>query len=49
VETLASRVRAATLITSGYLRADTPRIYGWTHVVRRVRDEWAADRYERSV
>lgn len=48
VETLASRVRAATLVTSGYLRSDEPRIDAWTHVERRVLDEWAADRYERS-
>jgi ribosomal protein L11 methylase PrmA len=48
VETLASRVRATTLVTSGYLRSDTPRVDAWTHVERRMLDEWAADRYERS-
>jgi ribosomal protein L11 methyltransferase len=48
VEVLASRVRATTLITSGYLETDAPRADGWTHIERRVLDGWAADRYRRS-
>jgi ribosomal protein L11 methyltransferase len=48
VETLAARVRAADLVTSGYLERDAPNASGWTHVERRVLDGWAADRFRRS-
>jgi ribosomal protein L11 methyltransferase len=48
VEALASRVSATTLIASGYLVDDTPRIRGWMHVERRALEGWAADRYRRS-
>ena len=47
IEVVASRVRAATLIASGYLEEDAPDTGGWRHVERRVLDGWAADRWER--
>lgn len=48
VEALAARVAAGTLIASGYLERERPHVAGWTHVERRVREGWAADRYARS-
>jgi len=44
---LAARLDAGELIVSGYLERDTPRTPGWTHVARRTRDGWAADRLRR--
>ena len=43
VEALATRVRAATLVTSGYLEADRPSLSGWEHARRVVAERWAAD------
>jgi ribosomal protein L11 methyltransferase len=43
VEALAPRVRAATLVTSGYLEADRPSLPGWEHARRVAADGWAAD------
>jgi ribosomal protein L11 methyltransferase len=43
VEALAGRVRATSLITSGYLERDGPDLPGWTRVDRREADGWAAD------
>ena len=47
VESLAERLDAHDLVTSGYLEADAPRLDGWTHVERRTLDGWAADRFTR--
>jgi ribosomal protein L11 methyltransferase len=47
VESLAAKVRAAELVTSGYLEEDAPQVSGWTHVERRALDGWAADRFRR--
>jgi len=47
VESLAGRLPAAELVTSGYLEADSPRLEEWTHVDRRTLDGWAADRFAR--
>jgi ribosomal protein L11 methyltransferase len=43
VEALAPRVRAASLVTSGYLESDRPSLPGWEHARRAVADGWAAD------
>jgi ribosomal protein L11 methyltransferase len=48
VELLALRVRARTLVTSGYLAADVPALAGWRHRERKGMDGWAADRFEAS-
>ena len=45
---VAARVDAAVLITSGYLISDDPRPDGWSHVERRMRHGWAADVYRRA-
>jgi ribosomal protein L11 methyltransferase len=47
VESLARRLPAAELVTSGYLEADSLRLDEWTHVERRTLDGWAADRFAR--
>ena len=47
VESLARRLSAPALVTSGYLEADSPRLEEWTHVDRRTLDGWAADRFAR--
>jgi ribosomal protein L11 methyltransferase len=47
VEAVAPRLEASTLVASGYLARDEPRLAGWRRVERRVADEWAADRFER--
>jgi ribosomal protein L11 methyltransferase len=47
VERLASRARAAELVTSGYLERDSPSAPSWTHLERRVLEGWAADRFGR--
>ena len=46
VESVATRLAAPMLVASGYLEADEPRVPGWRHVERRVRDGWAADLLE---
>ena len=48
VERLAARSRAATLVASGYLEPDAPRVDGWEHVDRRTLEGWAADRFRRA-
>jgi ribosomal protein L11 methylase PrmA len=48
VETVAARVRATELVTSGYLERDAPTAPDWTHIERRVLDGWAADRFSRA-
>jgi ribosomal protein L11 methyltransferase len=45
VERVVPRVRARTVITSGYLDRDRPALDGWQHVDRREVDGWAADRF----
>jgi ribosomal protein L11 methyltransferase len=47
VESLAARIDARELITSGYLEVDRPRLESWAHVERRTLDGWAADRFTR--
>ena len=47
VEALAARLDTSTLLSSGYLRRDEPRLPGWRRAERRVAGEWAADRFER--
>ena len=47
VEALARRLDASTLISSGYLDRDEPRLPGWRRADRRIAGEWAADRFER--
>ena len=42
-----ARLEVGSLIASGYLASDHPLLPGWTHVVRRVKDGWAADVYRR--
>jgi len=48
VTSVAERVDARTLLTSGYLIADRPEPGGWAHVNRVSLDGWAADVFERS-
>jgi ribosomal protein L11 methyltransferase len=43
VESLAPRIRAAQLVTSGYYVVDAPQLAGWTHDDRVEVDGWAAD------
>jgi ribosomal protein L11 methyltransferase len=43
VESLAPRIRAAQLVTSGYYVADRPQLVGWKHTDRVEVDGWAAD------
>jgi ribosomal protein L11 methyltransferase len=47
VESLAWRLPAAELVTSGYLEADSPQLDEWAHIERRTLDGWAADRFAR--
>jgi ribosomal protein L11 methyltransferase len=47
VESLAPRLPAGELVTSGYLEADAPQLAGWAHAERRTLDGWAADRFRR--
>ena len=48
VESLAPRIEATLLVTSGYLERDTPQIPGLRAVDRRVLDGWAADSFARA-
>jgi ribosomal protein L11 methyltransferase len=43
VESLPPRIDCTTLITSGYLIAETPALPGFEHVERRTLDGWACD------
>jgi ribosomal protein L11 methyltransferase len=47
VEALAPRLRADSVIASGYLERDEPRLDGFRHVLRGTADGWAADLYTR--
>jgi ribosomal protein L11 methyltransferase len=48
VESLLPRVDARTVVTSGYLERDEPRVRPYVRRARRVRDGWAADLLERA-
>jgi ribosomal protein L11 methyltransferase len=43
VEAIVPRLRAGTIVTSGYLTSDRPALVGLRHVERRTADAWAAD------
>ena len=43
IQAAAQNVRAARLISSGYLTGDRPRLSHWRPLERRERDGWAAD------
>jgi ribosomal protein L11 methyltransferase len=43
VERLLARLSCETVVTSGYLARDRPRVEGWTFAGRREVDGWAAD------
>lgn len=45
VERVVPRLRARTVIASGYLDSDQPVLAGWMHADRREADGWAADRF----
>jgi ribosomal protein L11 methyltransferase len=45
VEALPRRLTVTTLVTSGYLADDVPKLDGYRHLTRRVEDGWAADVY----
>jgi hypothetical protein len=47
VEAIAPRLRAGTIVTSGYLTSDRPTVVGLRHVERRTADAWAADLFRR--
>jgi ribosomal protein L11 methyltransferase len=47
VEAIVPRLRAGTLVTSGYLDAQRPALTGLRHLERRTADGWAADLYRR--
>jgi ribosomal protein L11 methyltransferase len=47
VESVAARVAASELVTSGYLTGQGPHAPGWEHVETRSRDGWAADHFRR--
>jgi ribosomal protein L11 methyltransferase len=48
VESVARRVQASELVTSGYLTAERPQATDWEHVETRLLDGWAADRFRRA-
>jgi ribosomal protein L11 methyltransferase len=48
VEALLPRIDTRTLVTSGYLASEQPKLSGFGHVRRRVLDGWASDLYRRS-
>jgi ribosomal protein L11 methyltransferase len=45
VESLPPRIDTRTLVTSGYLASEQPKLPGFRHMDRRVLDGWASDRY----
>jgi ribosomal protein L11 methyltransferase len=47
VESLAPRLDARRLVTSGYLASEHPTMTGFHHLDRRAADGWAADLFER--
>jgi ribosomal protein L11 methyltransferase len=48
IRSLAGRVHASHLITSGYLQPDEPTVSGYRRVERRTRDGWAGDLHVRA-
>jgi ribosomal protein L11 methyltransferase len=48
VETLAPRLGARELVTSGYLTDERPCLDGWAHLARRELIGWGADRFRRA-
>jgi ribosomal protein L11 methyltransferase len=47
VEALPPRIDTRTLVTSGYLASEQPKLPGFRHVDRRVLDGWASDLFRR--
>jgi ribosomal protein L11 methyltransferase len=47
VESVVARLGATTLIASGYVSSERPQPAGWRHVVRKEREGWAADLFQR--
>jgi hypothetical protein len=47
VEAVAPRLRARTLVASGYLSSEPAMLPGWRHVRRAATDGWAADLFAR--
>ena len=47
VESIAARVAASELVTSGYLAGERPQAKGWEHVETRSLEGWAADHFRR--
>lgn len=47
VELLGPRLDSSAVITSGYLRSDSPELRGYDHSERRERAGWAADLFKR--
>ena len=45
IERVAPRLRARSLVASGYPTAERPALAGWRHEERREAEGWAADRY----
>jgi ribosomal protein L11 methyltransferase len=48
VEALPPRIDTRTLVTSGYLASEQPKLPGFRHVDRRVLDGWASDLFRRN-
>jgi ribosomal protein L11 methyltransferase len=48
VEALPPRLDASTLVTSGYLASEQPRLAGYRHIERRALEGWASDLYVRA-
>jgi len=47
VESVAARLGATTLVASGYVSSERPDVAGWRHAVRKEREGWAADLFQR--
>jgi hypothetical protein len=48
VEGVAERVDCRSLVTSGYLASESPRLPGWQQAARREAQGWAADLFTRA-
>jgi ribosomal protein L11 methyltransferase len=46
VELVADRLEAETLVTSGYVSSERPKLAGWKHMARKEREGWAADLFQ---
>lgn len=46
-ESVAARLDSRTLVASGYVSSERPDLPGWRHAVRREREGWAADLFDR--